>query len=85
MKKQNKYWENRIRQILANVREEDKARKVINLIRQLLSQKEKEVKEKAYAEGYRDAMASAENLHYDEAWSLGRQAYLDGLREGRRR
>jgi len=45
MKKQNKDWESRIRQILANVREEDKARKVINLIRQLLAKKEKEAME----------------------------------------
>ena len=45
MKKQNKNWESRVRQILANVREEDKARKVINLIRQLLAKKEKEAME----------------------------------------
>jgi len=36
---------------------------ILVFIRKLLAQKEKEVREKSYREGYQDAMDSAQNLH----------------------
>jgi hypothetical protein len=68
MKEERKInWENRIRQLLANVRKEDKDRKVINFVRQLRQ------------DDITSLIEWAESKKYKETETIGQIGYNEAL------